>query len=437
MNTVDTPPSPWSRSGSPSVEDAPDAGGPTFEVPGAAPTAEEPVVQAAPPGRQPAEPDVPPLRPPAAPGLPPMWQSGPPSGTPGSAVAPSTAAGRRPAPLWVAIIAGVALVSGVIGGVVGANLDHKPVTMSATGAPVAPGPSAATGGPVLDVAGILAKVEPATVAIQATGRRGVGQGTGVIISPDGEVLTNAHVVDGATTVRVTLQGESQSRQATVVGADSGQDVALVKIDGASGLETGELGSSAAVRVGDDVVAVGNALGLRGDPTVTKGIVSALNRSLDSLTGMIQTDAAINPGNSGGPLVNNRGQVIGINTAVAGQSIQNIGFAIPIDQAKTILDGLRSGQAARPVGYLGVSSRNPLDNSRGAEVVDVVPGGPAAAAGVEVGDRITQVSGKEVVGSAELGGILRSLEPGTKVQLTVVRGGSTQTLTATLGERPQN
>ncbi|MCA1656855.1 MAG: trypsin-like peptidase domain-containing protein, partial [Actinobacteria bacterium] len=294
-----------------------------------------------------------------------------------------------------------------------------------------------TAGPVLDVAGILAKVEPATVAIQASGRQGVGQGTGVIINADGEVLTNAHVVEGATAVRVTLQGESQSRQATVVGADSGNDVALLKIQGASGLKTGDLGSSAAVRVGDDVVAVGNALGLRGDPTVTRGIVSALNRSLDTLTGMIQTDAAINPGNSGGPLVNNRGQVIGINTAVAGQGGQNIGFAIPIDTAKTILDGLRSGQAARPVGYLGVSSRNPLDNSRGAEVVDVLPGGPAEAAGVQVGDRIVEVSGKEVVGSAELGGILRSLSPGTKVQLKVNRGGSTQTLTATLVERPAN
>jgi putative serine protease PepD len=339
----------------------------------------------------------------------------------------------------VAIAAAVALASGVIGGFVGANIADDPVTTSASApsAAVAPGPSAAAGGPVLDVAGILAKVEPATVAIQATGRQGVGQGTGVIISADGEVLTNAHVVAGATTVRVTLQGESQSRQATVVGADSGNDIALVKIEGASGLATGELGASAAVRVGDDVVAVGNALGLRGDPTVTRGIVSALNRSLDSLTGMIQTDAAINPGNSGGPLVNNRGQVIGINTAVAGQSIQNIGFAIPIDSAKTILDGLRSGQAARPVGYLGVSTRNPLDNSRGAEVVDVLPGGPAEAAGIQVGDRITDVSGKEVVGSAELGGILRSLAPGTEAKLKIVRDGSTQTVTATLVERPQS
>ena len=338
----------------------------------------------------------------------------------------------------MAITAAVALASGVVGGVVGANLADDPTTTSANGTPsatVAPGPSAATAGPVLDVAAILAKVEPATVAIQVTTRQGIGQGTGVIISADGEVLTNAHVVEDATAVRVTLQGETQTRQATVVGADSGKDVALLRIQGASGLPTGDLGSSAAVRVGDDVVAVGNALGLRGDPTVTRGIVSALNRSLDSLIGMIQTDAAINPGNSGGPLVNNRGQVIGINTAVAGQGGQNIGFAIPIDQAKTILDGLRSGQIAGPVGYLGVSSRNPIDNSRGAEVLEVVPGGPAEAAGIQLGDRIVEVSGKEVLGSAELGAILRSLAPGTRVQVKVVRGGSTETLTATLGERP--
>ena len=139
--------------------------------------------------------------------------------------------------MWVAITAAVALASGVIGGVVGANLADDPTTTSANGAPRHrhPGPSAATAGPVLDVAAILAKVEPATVAIQATGPRGVGQGTGVIISADGEVLTNAHVVERATAVRVTLQGETQSRQATVVGADSGKDVALLKIQGASGL----------------------------------------------------------------------------------------------------------------------------------------------------------------------------------------------------------
>ncbi len=411
MNTVDTPPSPWSRSGSPSAED--DA----FTIADdPTPTAEEPAFQTAPP---------------------PMWQTAPPTAPPAYAPSAPTPARRR-GPVWMAITAAVALASGVIGGVVGANLADDTTSTSANGAPnatVDPGPSAATAGPALDVAAILAKVEPATVAIQATGPRGVGQGTGVIISADGEVLTNAHVVSRATAVRVTLQGETQYRQATVVGTDGGKDLALLKIEGASGLPTGDLGSSAAVRVGDDVVAVGNALGLKGDPTVTRGIVSALNRSLDTLVGMIQTDAAINPGNSGGPLVNNRGQVIGINTAVAGQGGQNIGFAIPIDTAKTTLDGLRSGQTAGPVGYLGVSTRNPIDNSRGAEVVDVVPGGPAEAAGIQLGDRITQVAGQEVLGSVELGSILRGIEPGTRVQLKVDRAGSTETLTATLVERP--
>ena len=393
MSTVDTSPSPWSRSAS---------------TADGVPTAPLSVT----------EPNLP-------------------TGSP--VVQPPSGPRPRRASAWVAAAAAVSLASGVLGGVVGARLadDETVVTADRSPSPTTAvaGPTAATAGPALDVVGILAKVEPAVVAIQATGNQGTGQGTGVVITPEGEVLTNAHVVEGAANIRVTLQGESQSRAATLVGADSGNDIALLRIDGASGLATADLGSSAAVQVGDDVVAVGNALGLRGDPTVTKGIVSGLNRSLDTLTGMIQTDAAINPGNSGGPLVNNRGQVIGINTAVAGRGGQNIGFAIPIDTARTILDRLRSGQAARPVGYLGVSTRNPTDNSRGAEVVEVVAGGPAARAGLRIGDRITDVGGRQVVGSVELGGLLRELAPGTSVEVTVVRGGATERITVTLGERP--
>ena len=392
MSTVDTPPSPWSRPSSPA------GGDPTVPV-----SVTEPVHPSPPPAPGPVAPAPP-----------------------------------RRASAWVAAAAAVSLASGVLGGVVGARLadDDAPVAAGGQSAPrVADRGPATTAGPALDVVGILAKVEPAVVAIQASGRQGTGQGSGIMITPEGEVLTNAHVVDGASNIRVTLQGESQSRAATLVGADSGNDIALLRIQGASGLRTADLGSSADVKVGDDVVAVGNALGLRGDPTVTKGIVSGLNRSLDTLTGMIQTDAAINPGNSGGPLANNRGQVIGINTAVAGRGGQNIGFAIPIDSARTILDRLRSGQAARPVGYLGVSTRNPMDNSRGAEVVEVVPGGPAAKAGLRVGDRITEVDGRQVVGSAELGGLLRDMAPGTSVPVSVVRGGATERITVTLGERP--
>ena len=398
MSTVDTP-SPWSRWASPDPAPPAAPGDPVAD-----PTAPVFVAEPEPPAPAPT----------------------PPPGRP------------RRAWAWVAGAVGLALTSGVLGGVVGARLDDDATVTAGSSAAttVATGPSAATAGPALDVVGILAKVEPGVVAIQATGRQSTaGQGTGIIITPNGEVLTNAHVVEGATGIRVTLQGESQSRAATLVGADSGNDIALLRIEGASGLRTAELGSSAGVKVGDDVVAVGNALGLRGDPTVTRGIVSGLNRSLDTLTGMIQTDAAINPGNSGGPLANNRGQVIGINTAVAGRGGQNIGFAIPIDTAKTILERLRSGQAARPVAYLGVSTSNPTDNSRGAQVGEVVPGGPAARAGLRVGDRIIEVDGRQVIGSVELGGLLREMSPGTSVPVTVLRNGATERITVTLGERP--
>jgi len=402
MSTVDTPPSPWSRS----------APSPSFPTPETDP---DPTAPFSPPPR-PASPTQAYLPPPP-----------PPPRTP------------RRASLWVAAAAATSLLAGVVGGVVGANLAHDdtPVTASRPTANPASSPTSAVAGPVLDVAGILAKVEPAVVAIQASGRLGTGQGTGVVISADGEVLTNAHVIEGATTIRVTLQGQSQSRAATLVGADSGNDIALLRITGASGLATADLGSSAGVKVGDDVVAIGNALGLRGDPTVTRGIVSALNRSLDTLSGMIQTDAAINPGNSGGPLANNQGQVIGINTAVAGRGGQNIGFAIPIDSARTILDRLRSGQAAKPVGYLGVSTQDPVDNSRGAEIVDLVAGGPADTGGIEIGDLVTDVNGKAVIGSDGLVGVLRELAPGTKVTVTIERDGKSQKLTVTLGARPAN
>jgi S1-C subfamily serine protease len=273
-------------------------------------------------------------------------------------------AGKRTAAL-VGGVAALALVAGSLGAAIGVGLagNNKsdspavtnatapaggatttpipPASGSATTATTAPSASGSSGapltGPALDVKGILAKVEPSVVDIYASSRRESGEGTGIIISPDGYILTNAHVVEGASKVSVSVAGSSKSLPATVVGADSSNDVALIKVDNASGLPAAELGRSADVKVGEDVVAIGNALGLRGDPTVTRGIVSALNRTVENLNGMIQTDAAINPGNSGGPLVNSAGQVIGINTAVAADGAQNIGFAIPIDKAMDQVD----------------------------------------------------------------------------------------------------
>ena len=186
------------------------------------------------------------------------------------------------------------------------------------------------------------------------------------------------------------------------------------------------------RVGDDVVAIGNALGLNGEPTVTRGIVSALDRALARLTGLIQTDAAINPGNSGGPLVNAAGQVVGINTAVAGRG-SGIGFAIPIDRARTVVEALRRGTTA-PVTFLGVTTRDAADGGQGAVVVSVESGSPAAVAGLQAGDVITAVDGRPVAGAAELGGQVRDHEPGDRVEVTYRRGDTERTATVTLGTR---
>jgi putative serine protease PepD len=346
----------------------------------------------------------------------------------------------RRAALGAAGLAALVL-AGVVGGVVGANLaeDSPAAAPALAGRPmVAPGSGAEVPRPAggTDVRAVLAKVEPSVVAIAVTGRQGGGAGSGVILTPDGEVLTNAHVVEGARTIRVTVFGENDARSAEVIGLDSANDLALVRIQNASGLPAAELGSSASLAVGDDVVAVGNALGLRGDPSVTRGIVSGLGRSLDSFTGLIQTDAAINPGNSGGPLVDAGGRVVGINTAVAGRGGQNIGFAIPIDGARPVIERLRTGAPARAAAFLGITTSDTEDGSRGAQVVEITAGGPADKAGLRAGDRIVTIAGTPVVGSSELVGILRQqLAPGQQVPVTVVRDGSELALTVTLGERP--
>jgi S1-C subfamily serine protease len=208
--------------------------------------------------------------------------------------------------------------------------------------------NASFSGDTLDVAAVLHELQASVVAVQTTveTRRGpfVAQGeaagTGIVMDDAGHILTNAHVVEGATSVSVTLPGESTAREAVVVGADTSADIAVLEVQDASGLVAAPIATNADVAVGDEVVAIGNALALEGGMTVTEGIVSALDRSLDTgsgtLEGLIQTDAAISSGNSGGPLVNAAGQVVGINTAVATSSstveASNIGFAISIDRA---------------------------------------------------------------------------------------------------------
>jgi S1-C subfamily serine protease len=358
---------------------------------------------------------------------------------------------RRPLGRQATALALVAILSGGSGAAVATALgdaggqDPPP---AAAGADAGEVRSVALAGEPLDVAGVVDAVGPAVVAIQTqvgggSFQAGAGAGTGVVISADGEVLTNAHVVDGATQIHVTLTDESRSRPATVVGADPSRDLALLQIDDAEDLPVATLGSSDALAVGDDVVAIGNALALRGGPSVTRGIVSALGRTIETgngpMTGLVQTDAAISSGNSGGPLVNAAGEVIGVNTAVAssgaGRSAANIGFAIAIDEALPVIERLRTGAAPAEAGFLGIGIEDPADGSRGGTVTAVEPGSPAEAAGIRPGDLVTAVDGAPVDGAAALAAAIGDRAPGEDVTVELVSEGRTRTVRVELGSRP--
>ena len=262
---------------------------------------------------------------------------------PGPEPSPPPRAAKRFGRGAIAAAAVAALIGGIGGGIVGDRLTDPEPAPRATATPGAGAEVTAA-----DIQSVLAKVEPALVVIRSQIRQGrstgVGAGTGMVVTSDGEVLTNAHVVEGATAITVTLAGETTARPADLIGADSANDVALLKIRNVANLPTVTLGSSANLRVGDDVVAIGDALDLDGGLTVTEGIVSALNRSISDtdiqLNGLIQTDAAINSGNSGGPLVTADGKVVGMNTVVAGDA-QNIGFALAMDRVRPIIESLRA------------------------------------------------------------------------------------------------
>jgi putative serine protease PepD len=349
--------------------------------------------------------------------------------------------GRRLA----ATAAVVALLAGGAGGAIGATIADRhdsttstsPTTVARAGPDTTVTQNASIAVTGIDVPAVLAAVSPSVVEVTSELPEGTATGTGFVISAEGEILTNAHVVADASSVKVRLAGESSSRDATVVGRDDTADIALLKLPSGDGLTPVKLGTTTSTQVGEPVVAIGYALGLRGAPTVTAGIVSALGRSLGpDLSGLVQTDAAISPGNSGGPLVNARGEVIGINTASAtarGGEGENIGFAIAIDDAIQIVDSLRSGGVPTQ-GFLGVATQDSAGNDLGAVVVSVNPGGPADQAGVKAGDVITSIDGVSVTDSASLGKAIRSHEPGEAVQITVDRDGSSQTLTPTLGKR---
>ena len=349
----------------------------------------------------------------------------------------------------MAVVAAIALASALIGGVVGGGMVATVGDRDATD-----GGTALLGGQgsALTIQQVLAKVEPAVVAISIPGLRGedAGAGTGFVVSPDGEVLTNAHVVAGTGTVEVTLPGETDARLADLVATDPRADIALIRIRGARGLATAELGRSSRLRVGEPVVAIGNALALPGGPSVTTGIVSALERTVEGdgqiLENMIQTDAAINPGNSGGPLVDAGGRVVGINTAVIRGLAEGIGFAIPSDIVRPVLDRLRAGDggALKANGYLGVSvvtvtesirDRFDLSARSGALVSSIDPSAPAGQAGLEEGDVIVRIGDAEIETADDVVVAVRALEPGTQVEIEWQRGDRKMTADVTVASRP--
>lgn len=267
-----------------------------------------------------------------------------------------------------------------------------------------------------------------------------GIGSGFVLTPDGLVVTNHHVVNGTERLEVKLH-DGRMYKGKVLGSDPYTDIALVQLEGASGLKTATLGNSTALSVGDWVMAIGSPMGL--EQTATAGIVSAKGRGslglyANSYIDFLQTDASIAPGSSGGPLFNMAGEVVGINTAVGGIG-RGLGFAVPVDQAKTVIPQLKaSGKVVR--GWLGISGREiePAVGrapEAGAVVGTVQAGTPAAQAGLRAGDRVTAINGRDVLNFSDLRGRVADTKPGSQVILSVDRGGKQVDLKATIGKLP--
>ncbi len=456
----------------------------SFAVP-LGPANDEPTAEVRPAPTQPVAPVPPPGAPVTPPPPAPLDPRAPYQAPPPSSVVPvwgpvgtspvvedPRPARRTPGWLWAVVSVAAALVGALIGGGIVAAVNHD--NGATTVKEISAGPALLNG--TTNIESVIAKVLPAVVSIDAKapqpasqGLFGGGsnggvqedQGTGMIITSNGEVVTNNHVISGATTITVTLWGKTSSMPATLIDTDPTNDVALLQINGASNLPTVSYGNSDNVQVGDAVVAIGNALGLSaGSPTVTQGIISATGRTVqasdpsgngtETLTNMFQTDAAINPGNSGGPLVDSSGKVIGMNTAVAASSdgtsqAQNIGFAIPSNKINNLLPALRNksigSQTSGGTAFLGVSletltpqlrSQYNFVPSQGAVVLQVVSGSPADVAGLQQGDVITSFNGKAVTSADQLAQAVQGDKPGQSVKIGLYRGQAQMTVTATLG-----
>ena len=322
-----------------------------------------------------------------------------------------------------------------------------------------PAPAAVEGTGVVDV---VQRVLPAVVNVVVDTPSGQGEGSGFVIREDGIIVTNAHVVESATSITVlTSDEEPVEYEARVIGGDIPADLAILDVD-AEGMATVPMGSSGSLELGQPVVAIGYALGLEGGPSVTSGIVSSLTRQIEVqdpgcqeecgtdqtrvYSDVIQTDAAINPGNSGGPLVDLAGNVVGINSAGT-TTAENVGFAIQIDSARaTILQAAENPD--EPVAYMGILNPLPVSDpqvqfqfdppvDQGVLIQDVVPDGAAERAGIQPGDVVIVFEGEPIESNDDLLTAIRSHQPGDRVEVVVVRGdGEREVVTVELGVNPR-
>lgn len=422
-------------------------------------------------------PPAPPLAPPSEHWTPPPGLGGPPLQPPSTPPNPERRRGGRGVVAWVVVAVVLALLSGLAGAVVGSTLmDRRDAAARDAGAvdpaiempsrsipsppsvPAAPQrPDTEASSSPLDADAVAAKVVPGLVYIDTLmGYQGAaGAGTGMVIDPSGLVLTNNHVIEGSTKIRVTLVSNGETYDASVIGTSPSEDVALLRLDGASNLETVQTAALDTVEVGEPVLALGNAGGRGGDPHVVTGVVTALDETItasdfnggnvERLTGLIRTNAPILPGDSGGALADAEGRVIGMNTAAAATnrfgSARSVGYAVSMDRALSIVRQIREGRESAsvrigPPAFLGVSVT--AGGGTGALVAGVADGSPAASLGLEAGDVITSIDGRTVTGPQSLSEAVQANEPGTRVQVTWTDGsGQKRQGTVELATSPAN
>jgi S1-C subfamily serine protease len=390
--------------------------------------------------------------------------------------------GRR----GIAILVVAALVAGLIGAAIGSQLGRSsrpqaaslvptvPVTPGAGSGSATPGPGATSpfggtgstpstpstpsaGSGTADAAAVAGKVTPGIVDINIKlgYQSGSAAGTGMVLTASGEVLTNNHVVEGSSTISVTVPSTGKTYSATVVGTDPTEDVAIIQLQGASDMKTVPLGDSGSVKAGDSVVAMGNAGGVGGAPSVVTGTVTAVDQTItasdsnganaETLNGLIEMNAPIQPGDSGGPLANANGQVIGMDTAASGtgrrfNTAATDAFAIPINHALSIAQQIESGKASSTVhiglpGFIGVSI-DATQSGSGAVIARVAPGTPAESAGLVAGDTITAVNSTSINSASALTAAMQGRKPGDKVTLTwTTQSGTSKSASVTLAAGP--